>query len=66
MYLQVIDDVTLVGRYCGTSQPPVITSSSKTLEIRFEYNGGAHVKGFKAYYAETGEHVLFIGAPVVQ
>ena len=42
-------------RYCGSAQPPVITSATNAVEIRFESNGNVNGKGFTAYYAETGE-----------
>ena len=52
---QVFDNVMSFGRYCGSSQPPVITSSSDVLEIHFESDGSLNGRGFTAYYADTGK-----------
>ena len=52
---QVFDNVTLIGRYCGSTQPPLITSSSDLLEIHFESDGSTNGGGFTAYYSDTSK-----------
>ena len=49
-FLQVLDNWISVGRYCGSSQPPVITASSDILEIRFVSDGNTSGRGFTAYF----------------
>ena len=51
----MLENGTSVGRYCGSSQPPVITSSSNTLEISFTSDGNINGRGFIAYYTLTGK-----------
>lgn len=41
---------TLVGRYCGHSFPPVITSSERFLWLRFTTDDNTEYSGFKAVY----------------
>ena len=52
---QVFDNMTLIGRYCGSTQPPVITSSSDLLEIHFEADGSTNGGGFTAYYSDSSK-----------
>lgn len=54
----MLDKGVSVGKYCGTVQPPVITSSSNTLEIRFESDDIINDRGFVAYYTFTGKSVV--------
>ena len=51
----MLDNGVSVGRYCGSVQPPVITSSSNTLEIHFKSDDSINGRGFVAYYTFTGK-----------
>jgi hypothetical protein len=41
---------TLVGRYCGRTFPPVITSSERHLWLRFTTDDNIEYTGFRAVY----------------
>jgi len=41
---------TLIGKYCGSDFPPIITSSGRSLWLRFVSDGTIEYKGFKAVY----------------
>ena len=41
---------TLVGRYCGRTFPPVITSSERNLWLRFTTDDNIEYTGFRAVY----------------
>ena len=58
--LQVLDNGVSVGRYCGSVQPPVIMSSSNTLEIHFKSDDSINGRGFVAYYTTTGKTTFML------
>lgn len=41
---------TLIGRYCGRTFPPVITSSERSLWLRFTTDDNIEYTGFRAVY----------------
>ena len=45
---------TLIGHYCGSDFPPMITSSGRSLWLRFVSDGTIEYSGFRAVY----EYVL--------
>uniref|UniRef100_A0A8C4TGW5 CUB domain-containing protein n=1 Tax=Erpetoichthys calabaricus TaxID=27687 RepID=A0A8C4TGW5_ERPCA len=53
-YLEVRDGSSetdpLIGKYCGTSAPPPITSSSNKLWIKFKSDSSVTRGGFRAIY----------------
>ena len=59
MKFQVFDNGFSIGKYCGSTQPPIITSSGRTLEIQFKSEGDMISEGFIAYFTDTGKHCHF-------
>lgn len=53
-YLEIRDGdqgySTLIGKYCGSDFPPIITSSGRSLWLRFVSDGTIEYSGFKAVY----------------
>jgi len=53
-YLEIRDGSegysTLIGKYCGSDFPPIITSSGRSLWLRFVSDGTIEYRGFKAVY----------------
>ena len=45
---------TLIGHFCGSDFPPMITSSGRSLWLRFVSDGTIEYSGFRAVY----EYVL--------
>ena len=43
----------LIGRYCGSSTPPVATSSAEEMWIKFKADGSTAFSGFSATYSES-------------
>jgi len=41
---------TLIDHYCGSNFPPIITSSGRSLWLRFKSDGTIEYRGFKAVY----------------
>ena len=41
---------TLIDKYCGSNFPPIITSSGRSLWLRFVSDGTIEYNGFKAVY----------------
>lgn len=41
----------LIGKYCGSDFPPIITSSGRSLWLRFVSDGTIEYRGFKAVYS---------------
>jgi len=53
-YLEIRDGdqgySTLIDKYCGSNFPPIITSSGRSLWLRFVSDGTIEYQGFKAVY----------------
>jgi len=53
-YLEIRDGSegysTLIGKFCGSDFPPMITSSGRSLWLRFVSDGTIEYRGFKAVY----------------
>ena len=45
----------LIGQYCGSDVPSIITSTGNQMWIRFTSDGSANYGGFLAYYAAVFE-----------
>ncbi|KAJ6666703.1 hypothetical protein lerEdw1_020427 [Lerista edwardsae] len=52
-YLEIYDNITMtrLGRYCGRSVPPSMTSSGNTLMLKFVTNHNIASEGFSVDYA---------------
>lgn len=48
------DTDTLIGRYCGSTLPPEISSTGQFLLVRFKSDDTINWKGFSAVYLEGG------------
>ncbi|MES2628873.1 MAG: CUB domain-containing protein, partial [Bacteroidota bacterium] len=52
-YIEIFDGpatLASASRYCGNTIPPVLTSTTGTITVRFTSDGGGVAKGFKAYW----------------
>ena len=53
---QIYDNNISMGVFCGAAQPPLITSTSKTLYIYFYSDATINGKGFQAYFSKIGKN----------
>ena len=53
-YLEIRDGLratdNLIGRYCGSSLPPTVTSTMENMYIRFYHNAASGSVGFRASF----------------
>lgn len=53
-YVVLVDGQTandpVLGKYCGSSQPPTVKSTGNVMLIRFKTDDDAATKGFQATY----------------
>ena len=52
---QLYDHISM-GVFCGSAQPPLITSTSNTLYIYFYSDATINGKGFQAYFSKIGKN----------
>ncbi|CAH1788270.1 unnamed protein product [Owenia fusiformis] len=70
-YVEVYDDQRLIGRYCGTTLPPLLISSSNRMRVVFHSDRSVSKKGFHASYITSyptdcsGEQT-FTGVKIIQ
>lgn len=52
-YVQIFDDITTneeIGKYCGSTRPPDVTSSTNVLTIKFTTDFSQNYGGFELSY----------------
>ena len=53
---QIYDYNISMGVFCGSAQPPLITSTSNTLYIYFYSDATINGIGFQAYFSKIGKN----------
>ena len=65
-YLRIYDGSSnqspMLGRYCGSSIPPSLISSSNEMFIHFKSDGSVNDKGFRIEYSPSSRFTLIIFA----
>jgi hypothetical protein len=62
-YLQIYNNSTLIGKYCGTASPGTVTASSGILKLVFHSDGGVERPGFAASWTSTVANAGSITGP---
>ena len=61
-YLEIRDGLratdNLIGRYCGSSLPPTVTSTMENMYIRFYHNAASGSVGFRASFGASKLELL--------
>ncbi|XP_071826204.1 cubilin-like isoform X2 [Apostichopus japonicus] len=70
-YVEVYDNSTttgnaLLGRYCGTTSPPVLTSSGNVMTIVFHTDGSVAYDGFTSHYVALNSSTVCGGSLTAQ